>query len=276
MAEVQEMRLADGRVVKLGYKPRPAGFAFSTSIRFAELPDIPETKWREFDHREVPGYAVKIGDQDGIGACTHFSAVKALELLRWIRGYPAVELSPWFGYANAVDGVDQGSSVSEAADFMGSVGYCRNDLVKYGVIRKRDIPPAAWENAKRYRAEITLGRHRNRDGDNGFRDLCISAQLQRPFVFTVHADQGFDGADADGVPLNRPGPHNHAVYGGMAMFRSRSGEWLLPAGNHWTTAWGRKGYFNAARRTIRGTYRDSFTILEVAVMPDENPPILAK
>lgn len=272
MAELQEIKLSDGRVVKLGYKPRPPGFAFSSSVKLVELPDIPESMWTEFDARGVVGYPVKIGDQDGIGACTHFASAKALELIRWTRGYPHVELSPFFGYANSVDGYDVGSSVSEAGDAMATVGYCRNDMVPYGTIRKRDIPAAAYENAKRYRAEFTLGKFRNRDGDNGWRDMCVAVQLRRPIVFTVHVDGGFDSFDPYGVPQNGPGTHNHAVYGGFAMLRTRAGEWVIPAGNHWTTKWGNRGYFNAARRTIRGTYRDGFTILEVRVTADENPP----
>jgi len=271
---LEQWTLPNGQVVKLGLRPRPAAFSFSTSIKWAEIPELPEKEWREFDYRKTAGYPLRVRDQDGVGACTHFAWTGALMFARWLAGYDHVELSPFFGYANAVDGNDVGSSISEAANFAANVGYCRDDLVKYGTLRKRDISAAAYENAKRYKVEITLGKHPAKDGDNGFRAMCLSAQYGYPVILSLSANTMFNELDDDLVPLNMAGPHNHSEWAGFAMTRShRTGEWLLGVENSWTEGWGDRGYHNAAKRTLAGTYRDSASIVAVRVLSDENPPV---
>lgn len=273
MSEPETWKLPDGTEVKLAYRPRPTAFAFSASIKWVDIPDIPESKWREFDFRKSKRYPLKIRDQNGRGACTYFSLTGALMCARYVAGYPHIDLCPWFGYANAVDGNDVGSSISESIEFASDIGLCRTGLVPYASIRKRDIPPDAYENAKRYRVEYTLAKHPAKDGDNGFRSMCVAAQLGYPSLFSLAVAGDFNNLDDDLAPRNVPGQHNHAVWGGFAMSRSRrTGEWLLGTENSWTTSWGSRGYFNTAKRTIRGTFRDSASIVAVRVLPDENPP----
>ena len=266
MSDLPRWSLPDGRIVKLGNLLDDAPFSFAPSVRWQGVPDIPDSELIPFDLTHDLGFPIRVRDQGQYGACNGHAAASTLELARWIHGYRHVELSPWFIYAILCNGQDQGSIISEAVNLLITQGTCRDGLVPWGTIDPRRLTTEAKADATRYRVEITLGKLRS------FRDLVIATALRWPSNYSVPVNGSFNTLDAEGVPGNRAGVHNHAVAGGFGLLKSARRGWLVKTLNSWSTGWGQKGYFNAAEKTLAGTWADSYCICAVKVLSDENPP----
>lgn len=232
-----------------------------------QLPDIPESEWREFDLRTAPAYPVKIKDQNGKGACNGHAAAASLEIGRYIAGAPYVPLSPWLVYADLCNGWDVGSNIAEALKYLESKGTCTESLVPYGTINPSRILADARADAKRFKIEIGYRL-------DTFRDLCIAAQLRMPFNFSVPVNSGFNTLDKYDRPQNRAGTHNHAVTGGVYMKRLPTGEWVIGMQNSWNTQWGRQGYCSIGERNVQGNGWDAYCIAATVNDPTNLPPII--
>lgn len=270
MSEPKEWTLPDGRIVKLGNKPAPLTFNFRTSVKWVEVPEFTDSEilsFQPFDLTENPNFPVKVRDQGQYGACNGHAAATSLEIARWVAGYSHVQLSPWFVYAILCKGIDEGSSISEALDLLSNTGTCRDELVPFGTINPKNLTAKAKQDAKAFRVEISLGQCRS------FRDMIVATALRWPFNFSVSVNSNFNSLDADGVPQNRAGAHNHAVTGGLGLKWSKAkSSWLFKAQNSWSTQWGDRGYFWAGPKTIAGTWADNYFIQAVDVIEDENKP----
>lgn len=255
-----------GQVRALGNNPSPMEYR---SIGAGQLPDIPESEWREFDLREVPGYPVKVKDQGNYGACNGHAAASSLEIARFIAGYGHHDLSAWMVYADLCQGIDRGSNIAQALVHLKDKGTCRGELVLHGTINPTRIMPVARTDAKRFRIEIGYRLET-------FRDLCIASQLMQPFNFSIPVNSDFNTLDAEGCPRNRPGAHNHAVTGGLAMKKMANGKWKIGWLNSWSTRWGQGGYAWLAEHNVDGYYWDAYSVQATHYDPEDGIlPVLA-
>jgi hypothetical protein len=172
------------------------------------LPDLLDSELEEFDLRENPDYPVKVKDQDGRGACNGHSAASGFEDAWYISGQPYKPMSAWSVYAPLCNGWDVGSSIAEALQLLEDKGIAEEAYVPYGTIDPNQLSSEALANRSRYRIEIG-GRI------TSFRDMLVAAHLRLPFNFSVPVNSNFNTLDDEGVPNNRPGPHNHAVSGDL-------------------------------------------------------------
>jgi hypothetical protein len=231
---------------------------------------IPESQWVEFDLREeLKGSGIKVKDQDGRGACNDHARTSAMEYARVIAGQPHVALNAWFGYAIMCRGVDRGSMIADALELSMRVGAPPEDAVPYGTIDPDLIPPDAYEQAKRFKLEV---------GERlmTFEEMGTSAQLRRPFNFSIRVGNNFDRLDADGCVGLSSGPGNHAIVGGVFMKRARNGEWIIGLQNSWTEGWG-DGGFAAYRKAhiAKQSYFEAYNLESASTDPEwrEHPPV---
>lgn len=259
----------DGERRHLGCFEPPPGYM---AVRTEKIPDVPESEWREFDYYEdVPGFEqfAVIENQGSYGACNAYAACTSLSLAAWIAGYDWTRLDPWYLYGVLSGGVDRGSIISDAVKMLMSTGTCRAGMVPYGTMNPARRSAEAHADAKNHQIEITLGKIETH------RDLCIATHMRWPGNHSVPVNSSFDTLDSDGVPGNRPGPHNHAVTYGFGLKKTIKNGWIVQDVNSWSEKWGRKGRFWVAERTTQGYYPDSYCIMAVRFLNYPEPQRVA-
>jgi len=265
MSELESWVLPDGSETCLGnHAPNSHQIL---PVR-GNLPDIPESEWKEFDLRNDSAYPVKIKDQGRYGACNGHAAASSLEIARYIAGLNHTDLSAWLVYADLCGGWDRGSVISEALTHLQSKGTCEDSMVPHGIINPRLISNEARQNAKRYKIEIGYRL-------TSFKDMCIASQLRLPFNFSVPVNSSFNSLDQYDRPQNRSGWHNHAVTGGMFMRKLPTGDWVIGMQNSWKTVWGRNGYCSIGEKNVQGQGFDAYTVAAVEIDPMDKPPTVA-
>jgi len=256
--------LPDGSLTKLGnHVPE-----VRTVRVLGSLPDIPDSELREFDLRQNPYFPVKVKNQGSTGSCNGHAAATSLEICRFLAGDQHYALSPFFVYAILCRGIDRGSIISDALTLLKNQGTCPEEMVAYGTINPSRISAEAKTEAKRFRIEIGYE-------INSHRDLVIATHLRIPTNYSVPVNGNFNTLDADGVPGNRAGIHNHAVCGGLGLKKTAKYGWVVLTQNSWGTSWGDKGYYWAAEKTVAGSYPDAYGVVAVELDPNENPPVIA-
>ena len=229
------------------------------------LPDVPASQFQPFDLRTNPDFRVKIKDQGQRGACNGHAAASSDEIARFISGQAHVDLSAWKVYADLCQGVDRGSCISDALEYMVNHGTCREELVVWGTINPSQITQWARDDAARFRIEIG---HRL----NTFAEMCVAAQLRQPFNFSIPVNGNFNTLDQYGRPGNHAGAHNHAVCGGLGMKKLPTNEWAILAQNSWGTGWGDKGYFWFTEKNLGGWGWDAYSVVATVTDPQNQPP----
>ena len=178
------------------------------------------------------------------------------DMLRWLAGGGAgVALAGW------------AQRDAEALQLLQEKGVSEESLVPYGTINPNNLSRAALINRGRYRIEIGCRL-------NSFREMVVASHMRLPFNFSVPVNSGFNNLDAEGVPNNKPGVHNHAVSGGFALKWSAKYGWLIPTRNSWSTKWGLNGYFNTAEKTVQGSAFDAYCVLATITDPQGLPPAI--
>lgn len=258
---VPNWSLPDGTTTKLGNHV-PHERVVRVSLK---LPDIPDSELREFDLTANPDWPVKIKNQGSFGACNGHAAATSLEIARYIAGLDHVPLSPWLIYADLCQGWDRGSNIGEALKHLSNVGTCPEHLVPHGTIQPRRVSAEARAEVLRFRIEIGFEL-------NSFRDLIVASFLRIPFNFSVPVNANFNQLDAEGVPGNRPGAHNHAMCGGFGLKRSTKHGLLFPALNSWGELWGIRGKCNISERNLEGTFSDNYGVSAVISDPKNPEP----
>jgi hypothetical protein len=258
-------RLPDGTVTFLGnHVPSQRTLRIMRA-----LPDIPDSELREFDLRTSKHFTIKVKNQSNTGSCNGHAAATSLEIANFFAGAQYTPLSPFFIYAILCNGYDQGSIIADALKLLKETGTCPELLVPHGTINPRKLSTEAKAAAKRFRIEIGYE-------INSHRDLVVATHLRLPSNFSLPVNSGFDNLDADGVPGNRAGIHNHAVCGGLGLKKTQKHGWVVLAQNSWGTNWGDKGFFWAAEKTVAGLYPDAYCVSAIEYDPTDNlPPILA-
>lgn len=265
MSETSLPVIVDGLGVRrpLGRTPLPPGFKLA--VRGAARV-IPESQWQEFDVRQVPGYPLKVKDQNGFGACVGHAAASSLELARWYGGLDHVDLSPWYVYAILCQGWDRGASIGEALGVVREKGAPAFSAVPYGTINPRKLSDASHADAGRHRVEIGAV-------IETWDEFVSAVALRQSINFSVHAGSNFDRLDDEGVAGFSSGPGNHAVSAGFGLKRLRNGEWAPLCLNSWTVLYGDGGYFHITRKHWeQQSYREAYVVQAVADDPTDPIP----
>lgn len=178
--------------------------------------------------------AEQIKDQDGRGACVGYAGAAAEEELQQREGKDYVALSGDGLYAAINGGVDQGSMLNDAMDFMQGNGIPYEDDVKRWEYRKSKIPNSAYEAGK----------------DNAARECFVITKelelltaicLNLPCVVAVQASGGFSDMDENEVSRGGNGPGNHCVLIDDAEYNKKLGLYLFDMRNSWRTSFGNQG-----------------------------------
>jgi hypothetical protein len=258
----------DGVERKLGFNPdqRAKPVAFATKIKAIEVPDFPDSEIVPFDLGESNSFQVDILDQSTYGACTGFSIAALIRRAVWQSGYGLFKFSPWYPYSKAANGVDQGAYLDQVVDIVTKSGICEDKYVPYGTIDPRKLTSAANADAANWKIETTVAIP---ETWKQIRD-CVNARWA--IYHSLHADSGFNTVNRDGVPQNRRGPHNHAVWSGLGLKRSSRYGDMIKMQNSWSKKWGVNGCAWLTEGNIAGDYGQFIAIVSINVKRDLNPP----
>lgn len=271
MSDLPIIVTPDGTERKLGFNPdqKAKPVAFSTRVKQVEVPDFPDSEIVPFDLADRKSFGYQVKDQFAEGACTGFGMASVQELLLWRAGYGNVKLSPWFLYSIACNGVDRGAYLDQVCDIATKTGTCEDHLVPPRTIDPRKLSAAAKADAKNWRVELTVALP---ESWKQIRD-CVNARYA--IYHSIHADNGLNTLDKEGVPSNRAGIHNHAVAGGFGLKFSKKHGWVMKNPNSWGVKWGWNGFMWVSENTIQGNYGQIIAVVSMSVKRDLNPPVAA-
>lgn len=202
---------------------------------------IPTSEIVDFDSWPTD---IKIKDQNGKGACNGHAAALSLEYARVMNGQPHVPLSAWYIYSILCNGVDQGSSISDAFKLV-QEGCAPEADVEYGLINPRKLDAKAKTNAVNYK--MTVGAVLKT-----WPEIVSSVAQGKALNISICVGRTFNNIDDEGVPGVGRGPGNHAV-GVMGGIKT-SKKWgrLVKMPNSWGTGWGQKGFCWLSQAHIEG------------------------
>ncbi len=224
----------DGIVRRLGWKPPSTDFHMKMRATRESIQDlredagrsrlIPESDWIEKDF-VTPLGTDYINNQQNCSGCTGWSAAQAQMRMRAIRGLPFVKLSGAFIYALINGGHDNGSVITDAMAILQTIGVCEQSEFDYPHIFEKQIPPSAYESAKKNRMVGTI------KIDNF--DECVTALMMNMIPqFPICVGNNFDHFSGDGVAgLTNSSQGNHSVHG--AGLRKVNRIWYIVMGNTW-------------------------------------------
>lgn len=231
------------------------------------VPIVPVSEWREIDRRNVLG-GDYILDQNGHGSCVGFSSAGAIMRARALLGDGPQRLSGTFVYAHINGGRDAGAIIGDAVKVITEKGVCLESEMPPSQIYARDIPPSAYETAKRFRAlECYIA--------NTWEEITSAVQLGFIPVFAVMVGNNFTSLDSDGIAGFSNGPGNHAVTADGMKKTSRG--WVLDMPNSWGTQFGQQGRCFLTERHIMSVQQDCYVIRCATDDPqDPNKPPIAR
>lgn len=268
MSDLPIVTTPDGTERKLGFNPdgKKKPVAFATKVTSVDVPDFPDSEIVPFDLAENKSFGYRVKDQFAEGACTGFGLASVMELMLWRAGYGNFTLSPWFLYAIACNGIDRGAYLDQVTDIATKTGTCEDKFVPARTINPRKLTKAARDDAANWRVEATVALPKTW---KQLRDCC---NARYGLYHSIHADNGLNTLDREGVPNNGPGTHNHAIASGFGLKRSARHGWLVKAPNSWSEKWGQRGYMWESEDTIAGSQGQFIAIVSLKVKRDLNPP----
>ena len=226
----------------------------------------PESEWRPLDWRPLftPNWIL---DQKSHGSCVGFSSAGALSKARALAGETFQRLSGSFVYAHINGGQDQGAIITDALGVLRDRGTCLDLEMPWDRIYKSQIPPSAYETAKRFRAfELYTA--------DTWLEIGSAVQLGFVPIFAVMVGGSFMDLDSEGVAGFDNGPGNHAVHADGMVRLPRAG-WALDMPNSWGTSFGQSGRCYLTRRHVEGVQQDCYVIRAIAFDPldPHKPPV---
>jgi hypothetical protein len=228
--ELDEILLPDGTTRKLGNNEPPAGLCKSWPI-YGDSPKTPLIRREDWKPIDLSRFMPEIKDQNGVGACNAFATISIVEGCRAQQGLPYVRLSPGYLYGRINGGVDRGSMLEDALDWMTQHGTVTAETVKELDWRAR--PANAVDESKKYRVLEAY--------------LCptfehIASALQCGFFVNVGLMwYNTDTPDSDGwLPTSGRGGGGHAL--ARSSLDYRNGVWGAGGPNSWSRKWGKDGY----------------------------------
>lgn len=268
MSDLPVIVMPDGTERKLGFNPegKKKPVSFKTRISTVEVPDFPDSEIVPFDLARNRSFSYKVKDQFAEGACTGFGLASAIELTLWRAGYGNFVMSPWFLYAIECNGVDRGGYLDSVADIAGKHGVCQDRFVPPRTINPKKIPKPAWEDARNWILDAKVALPKT------FKQLRDCANARYALYHSIHADSGLNSLSSEGIPNNRPGPHNHAIASGFGLKLSQREGWVIKAPNSWGEKWGHKGYMWLGEDNVAGSNGQFIAIVSLKVKRDLNPP----
>lgn len=213
---------------------------------------------------EVEGDNSYVAEGIGVHNCVGHGAVAGFAVSFARSGQRPRRFSPCFVYAQINGGADRGAVVADALDELRQTGVCLESTVGPGRIWKRDLPAAAYDEAKRYRVEQAYQLR-------SFDEVVAATLLGFPVVFGVEIGQRFE-PDADGfVPDRAGGGGGHCMCG--VGPRQRGGRWYLTTLNSWSRRWGAGGYCHLPESYFDGDV-DAFAVQAAREddRDDDEPP----
>lgn len=199
--------------------------------------EVDKSEWVDVDLAEQFGSIVK--DQLSSSACGAYAGSTASELAWKIQGKNPQEFSPWFLYAQANGGRDDGVVLSDAVTAMTMIGIALEGQVPFGTLQRNRIDSSVYKTAERFRLENA---HRI-TGSRGFDLMCSAVQRFQPVVFGMNISQNLQNTDSEGVvPLPNRFLGGHAMTAVGVKWFSSLDEWLLKVQNNWGRKFGINGF----------------------------------
>jgi hypothetical protein len=191
---------------------------------------LPRSQWKPVSYA---GFVVPVSDQGQHGSCVWHAYFMALMKLLLSRGHNPPPLSPTFGYALGNGGVDMGMSISSALDIGMKYGCSTAADFPEGHVWKRQIPPQAYESARRFVLEG--GYH-----VSTFDEIATAVQMGMFPVYPIHAGNDYGDLDREGVsPIHSRFPNHGQTCDGLDL--TPSNRWALENINSWGDDWGDRG-----------------------------------
>lgn len=174
-----------------------------------------------------------VKNQRSHGSCNGFAIAAAMGKARIRRGLKRVDLSGAYAYSLMNGGRDNGSTLDDGMVVCERGGIAEERFANWDQIYpSRYDKTAADENAKQYKAfECYTVRSK----------LGLFSALACGFdvVIAVHADNGFNKLDSNGVAQGGNGPGNHSVSADGLSFES--GMLAADMQNSWDLVYGING-----------------------------------
>lgn len=234
----------------------------------AAYPVLPRSEWREIDLSHL---VARVRDQGQTSECVGCASATAAEVAQAKAGDTPVRLASGFVYALCNHDRDQGAVISDAMDAVVRHGVCLESEMPEGAVFRAQIPQAAYETAKKYRAARV---HHCHDYDS----VGTALALGFPVVVGVLVGQNFTRLDAEGVV-----PTPDRILGGHALcltgLRKRArGGYLYSFVNSWGPRFGRQGFAAMGQELIdyaaqRYGQMDAFALETVVDLADALPPV---
>lgn len=236
-------------------------------MRFKRMRDVnailPREQWEERDFRHLGSPVL---NQHNHAACTNYAGVTCMDIARRHCGYPNVELSRTFNYAQINGGVDGGASLSAMLTQLKEVGAAPAEIVGPNQIFKHQIPQEAYAAAGNYKIQEAFSCRTFDEIGTALTRNCLVA-------IGILVGQNFGRLDKDGVaplPVSTAGGHAMAIVGMKRVGR----DWFLLAQNSWGKAFGFDG-FCYLHETHLQRLLDAFAIFlpkESPARGDDEPP----
>lgn len=220
----------------MGNIPPPSGKTRGVFPKFGSAPNVPLIPREQWKTVNLSAFLPPVYDQDGIGACNAFATITAFEAARKQAGLPYVRVSPGFLYGAINGGMDGGSFLEDALEWMQTVGSVKGSTVGPLDWRKgRQLMnnAAARSEAKDYRIIEAY-------------ECPTFAHMASALQLGYFIDEGlmwFDNftpdRDAWLPPRGAGQAGGHALAGyGLAY---RNGAWGIMTRNSWSSQWGAGG-----------------------------------
>lgn len=227
-----------------------------------EVGSLPKSEWRERDHSI--SFPSRVKNQHRTSACNGFATSTAGSRAWQRSGQKAEDFSPYWCYGLMNGGVDQGSTISDAARMVMKYGFALESEVPEGAMFERQFPKSIYKKAEKRQAMSVLQLRAPED-------VASALTLEYSVVIGIAVGRDFDSLDKDGiVPIARRPIGGHAIEL-CGIEKHHRGMWKYKFQNSWGDrwGWGGFGYITEAHMNFMGRVQ-AFAIRSVEDHEDTN------